>query len=107
VFTNVKESGGHATDLTGENVIKEEQLADALYLNPGPADAEPWNLNDGTTSNGMAAMLHIKGKKASYQIYRAKKLTEAEKAEAAKLYTPKPTAEAEAPAKPGEKPAPK
>jgi hypothetical protein len=107
VFANVKESGGHATDLTGENVIKEGQPAGALYLNPGPADSEPWTMNDGTTSTGMAAMLTIKGKQASYKIYRAKKLTEAEKTEAAKLYTPKPAADAEAPEKGAQKPAPK
>lgn len=89
VFANVKESAGHATDLTGDNSIKEGQLASPLYLNPGPADSEPWTLNDGTTSTGMAALLHIKGKQASYQIYRAKKLTDAEKAEAAKSFAVK------------------
>lgn len=85
IFSNIKEAGGRATDLSGENIIKEETLTDALYLNPGPADTIHWAMNDGTRSMGMAAMLTVTGKQASYKIYRAPALTDEEKAEAAKL----------------------
>jgi len=98
VFGNVKEAGGRATDLTGENVIKENTPAPALYVGVGPADSVPWSMNDNTTSEGMAALLTVKGKQASYQTYRAKKLTEAEKTEATKMgakYAPAAGAEAD------------
>lgn len=85
IFGNVKEAGGRATDLTGQNLVKENTPASALYLGDGPADSVPWTMNDGTTSSGMAAIFTVKGKQASYQVYRAKKLTDAEKAEAQKL----------------------
>ena len=85
VFGNVKEAGGHATDLTGQNVIKEGTPSGALYLGAGPADSVAWTMNDGTTSEGMAALLTVKGKQASYQIFRAKKLTDAERADGQKL----------------------
>jgi Icc-related predicted phosphoesterase len=90
IFSNIKEAGARATDLTGTNVIKEDVLADTLYMNPGPADSLfPWALNDGTTSNGMAGVLVVKGKQAKFKMYRAKPLTQAEKALAQKLAPPK------------------
>lgn len=85
VFGNVKEAGGRATDLTGQNIIKEGTPSPVLYVAAGPADSVPWTMNDGTTSEGMATILTVKGKQASYQVYRAKKLTDAEKAEGQKL----------------------
>ncbi|MFN7131100.1 MAG: metallophosphoesterase [Myxococcales bacterium] len=96
IFSNIKEAGGRATDLAGSTWIKENQLADALYLNPGPADSISWTMNDGTRSVGMAAVLTVKGKQASYKIFRAKPLEAAEKAEAQKLA---PVAKGEEPAK--------
>jgi Icc-related predicted phosphoesterase len=89
VFGNIKEAGGRATDLSGETLFKEGQFSPVLYLNPGPADSIPWPMNDGTTSVGMAAILDIKARQASYKLFRAKKLTDAEKSEAAKTYAPK------------------
>ena len=85
VFSNIKEAGGRATDLTGANVVKEDTLADALYLNPGSADTVAWTMNDGTEARGMAAVLTVTGKQAKYKMFRAKALTEAEKKEAQKL----------------------
>jgi len=85
VFANIKEAGGRATDLDGQNVIKPEVLSDKLYLNPGAADSVAWAMNDGTQSLGMAATLTVEGKQAKYQVFRAKALTADEKAQAAKL----------------------
>lgn len=86
IFANVKEAGGRATDLSGETVIKEGVLAAPLFLDPGPADSVAWGMNDGTTSTGMAALLTVKGKQASYQMKRLAKLTDAELAEANKKF---------------------
>lgn len=86
IFANVKEAGGKAiADLAGSKVVTPGEWSETLYLNPGPADSLPWDMNDGSTSNGMAAVLRVKGGKASYEIVRAPKLSEAEREEAAKL----------------------
>lgn len=86
IFANVKEAGGKAlADLGGARVVPAGEFSENLYLNPGPADSLPWTMNDGSTSYGMAAILHVKGKQASYEIVRASKLTDEEKEEAAKL----------------------
>lgn len=86
IFTNVKEAGGKGlADLAGATVVAPGAWAETLYFNPGPADSLPWSMNDGTTSNGMAGVFRVKGKKASYEIFRAPKLTDEEQEEAQKL----------------------
>ncbi|HWV38353.1 MAG TPA: hypothetical protein VN033_07730 [Vulgatibacter sp.] len=98
IFANVKEAGTKAiADLAGKKVLPEKTPSETLYLNPGAADSVEWAMNDGTTSTGAVAMLTVKDGKASYAIYRAAKLTDAEKAQAARLVpSAKPVAEAEA-----------
>lgn len=71
VFGHILESGGRATDLEGKKQIKPGVLASALYLNPGPAFADPWGLNNGGVSHGMAAILTIKNGKGEWQPIRA------------------------------------
>lgn len=86
IFANIKESGGSATaDVAGTKVIGQDTPSETLYLNPGAADGLEWVMNDGSTSFGSAALIRFDGKQASYKLYRAAKLTDAEKAEAAKL----------------------
>lgn len=86
IFANVKEAGGKGlADLGGAKVVPAGEWSETLYLNPGPADSLAWNMNDGTTSHGMAAILKVKEGKASYEIIRAPQLTDADKEEAAKL----------------------
>ncbi|MCP4499554.1 MAG: hypothetical protein GY822_06260 [Deltaproteobacteria bacterium] len=72
LFGNIQEAGGHATDLSGKKVIEQGAFADSLYLNPGPIDAVRWAMLDGTESLGMAGLMKIKGKQASYKVYRVK-----------------------------------
>ena len=67
------------------SVVAENTPSSTLFLNPGAADSVEWTMNDGSTSTGAAAMLTVKEGKASYAIYRAAKLTDAEKAQAGKL----------------------
>lgn len=86
IFANVKEAGGKGlANLAGTKVVPPGEWSESLYLNPGPADSLAWDMNDGTTSNGMAAILRVKGAKASYEILRAPKLSEADKEKAAAL----------------------
>lgn len=70
IFANIHEAGGKATDLSGENLIKEGTFVDSLYVNPGPGDSLRWTMNSGAESVGMAAVVTYKGKQASYKIFR-------------------------------------
>jgi len=67
VFGHILESGGRATDLSGSRQVKPNSPAAELFVNPGPAFADPWQLNSGTVSHGMAAILTIRGSKAEWQ----------------------------------------
>ena len=71
IFGHILESGGRATDLTGKKQVRPGQAVPALYVNPGPAFADPWNLNSGAISHGMAAILTIKNGKGEWQQLKA------------------------------------
>lgn len=72
LFGNTPEAGGYGTNLDGSTRVAAETFADALYLNPGPADAVRWGMNDGSESVGMAGLMKFKGKQAMYKIFRMK-----------------------------------
>jgi Icc-related predicted phosphoesterase len=67
VFGHILEAGGRATDLEGRKLVRPGQLAPVLYVNPGPAFADPWGLNGGAVSHGMAAILTLKNGKGEWQ----------------------------------------
>jgi Icc-related predicted phosphoesterase len=79
VFGHILEAGGRATDLEGKRLIKPGVAAASLYLNPGPASAEPWLMNEGGVSRGMAAILTLRGGKAEWQQVLAAPLQRAPK----------------------------
>jgi Icc-related predicted phosphoesterase len=70
IFANIHEAGGRATDRSGEKLIGPDNFVESLYMNPGPADAVRWAMNDGTESVGMAAVITVKGEQAKYSIFR-------------------------------------
>ncbi len=70
IFGNIHEAGGHATNSDGSELIPPKKMVDQLYLNPGPADAVTWMMNDKSESEGMAAIMTISKGKASYDILR-------------------------------------
>ncbi|MEZ4271680.1 MAG: hypothetical protein R3C68_09685 [Myxococcota bacterium] len=72
IFGNIHEAGGRGTDFEGNQHLKPGVFHTELYLNPGPVDGVRWEMNDGTESVGMAAILTIKGGKGSYQVQRIK-----------------------------------
>jgi hypothetical protein len=87
-FSNIKEAGARATDLPGTTIIPPSTPAKSLFLNPGPADSMRWEMNDGTKSYGMAAVLTIEGGQASWKGYRVSQLTSEEKLQAKALDPP-------------------
>jgi Icc-related predicted phosphoesterase len=72
VFGHILEAGGHATDLKG-TPLPQKKLLPALYVDQGSANPLIWKMNDGTTAYGLAAILTIDGKLASYEVLRAPK----------------------------------
>jgi Icc-related predicted phosphoesterase len=70
IFANIHEAGGRATNRTGEKRLAQNQWAESMYMNPGPADAVRWAMNDGSESVGMAAVVSVDGLRAKYSIYR-------------------------------------
>ena len=47
-----------------------------LYLNAGSLSGDPWGMNDGSTTYGMAAIVTIKGNKATYEMKKFKRTAE-------------------------------
>ncbi len=72
VFANIQEAGGRATDLGGTRLVPANKPVSELFLNAGAADAVSWEMNDGTRSVGMAAVLTVDGRDASYKVFRIK-----------------------------------
>lgn len=72
VHGHILEAAGRATDLAGKPLPPKKPHA-SLFIDQGSANPLPWKLNDGTTSYGLAALLTIDGKKASYEFIRAPK----------------------------------
>ncbi|MEZ4270695.1 MAG: metallophosphoesterase [Myxococcota bacterium] len=69
-FGHILEAGGRAVGGDFKSSVLPESWTTQLYLNAGSLCAEPWGLSDGTTSTGMAVLVSIKGRKASYQVKR-------------------------------------
>lgn len=85
-FSNIKEAGGRAAkDPAGKARVEQGALAPTLFLNPGPADTSPWEMNDRRKSVGMAAVFSLANDSATYRILRLDPPTAAEKAEARAL----------------------
>ncbi|MCG3171963.1 MAG: hypothetical protein GMKNLPBB_00104 [Myxococcota bacterium] len=71
VHGHIIEAGGRASDLIG-NPVAPGVWAPQVFLNPSQGDSFPWKMLDGSTNQGMAAILRInvKTRKASYEILR-------------------------------------
>lgn len=85
LFSNIKEAGGRATDLAGTTRVPQDTFVRSLFLNPGPAGAEGWRMNDGTTAHGFAALFTMQNGKASWTLQQNPKLTPAEQKKARAL----------------------
>ena len=90
VFGHILESGGRATDLEGKRPVKQATPSPAVFINPGPAFADPWPMNDGRISKGMAAILTLKGGKGEWTLVSAAPLEKAARLKGKKAALEKP-----------------
>jgi Icc-related predicted phosphoesterase len=65
IVGNIKEAGGRAADRAGKAIAVDTDASE-LILNPGPTEASPWSMMDGSISHGMAALLTLNQGKARY-----------------------------------------
>jgi hypothetical protein len=69
VFGHVYEAGGNATsDVEGRSAVPPERWSKTLFLNPGAAEAVPYDLASGGRSRGMGAVLEIGPEGARYRL---------------------------------------
>lgn len=69
VFGHVYEAGGRATsDVVGQHSVPEGEWSGTLYLNPGAAEAVPYDLQGGGRSRGMGVVLEIGENGARYRV---------------------------------------
>lgn len=72
IHGHILEAAGKATDLSGKP-LPPKKPHPSLFIDQGSANPLPWKLNDGTTTYGVAALLTVDGKKASYEVLRGAK----------------------------------
>lgn len=72
IHGHILEAAGRATDAAGKP-LPPKKLHPSLFIDQGSANPLPWKLNDGSTSYGLAALLTVDGKKASYEFLRGAK----------------------------------
>ena len=54
----------------GAVVIPQNKPAESLYLNPGPAMADPWLMNDKKKAHGMGMIATYKKGEMSYKVVK-------------------------------------
>ena len=72
IHGHILEAAARATDASGKP-LPQKKFEPSLFVNQGSANPLPWKLNDGSTSYGLAALMTIDGKKASYEVIRGAK----------------------------------
>lgn len=69
---HILEAAGRGTDASGKP-LPPKKPHPSLFVDQGSANPLPWKLNDGSTAYGLAALLTVDGKNASYEILRGAK----------------------------------
>lgn len=70
LFGHILEAGGRAVAKDMKTPVPQGKMVSELYLNAGSLSGDPWAMNDGTTSWGMAVLVTISGKNARYEVKR-------------------------------------
>lgn len=75
LFGHVYEAGGNATaDAEGRRSVPPERWSKTLFLNPGAAEAVPYDVGGGGRSRGMGAVIEIGPQGALYRVKRLERL---------------------------------
>jgi hypothetical protein len=70
VYANLHETGGRAARGNLKTSVKPGSWVPDIHLITGSANAMPWDMLDGSTSEGMAGLLDIKGSKVRYRVIK-------------------------------------
>lgn len=70
IFGHILESGGRAVRGDMKTPIPEKKSSPTLFVNAGSVSGDPWGMNDGSTSYGMAMIITIEDGAATYQVKR-------------------------------------
>ncbi len=68
LFGHILEAGGRGTGKDFSSPVKAGKSAKALHINAGSISGDPWGLNNGKTSFGMAMIFSMDNGKASYVV---------------------------------------
>jgi hypothetical protein len=72
VFGHVYEAGGNATKDDGRTRVAPGEASDSLLVNPGAAEAIPYDLSTGGRAQGIGALVEIEGGRARYRVLRGR-----------------------------------
>lgn len=72
IHGHILEAGGSATD-AGGRALPARKWHPALFVDQGSANPLIWRLNDGSSAFGLAAIVRVDGKRASYEVLRGPK----------------------------------
>ena len=72
LFGHILEAGGTAVGRDLTRAVKANSWSTSFYLNAGSISGDPWGMNDGSTSYGMAAIVTIDGKRGKFVFKRFK-----------------------------------
>ena len=68
IHGHILEAGGRGVGKDFATPVAEGKMVDHLYINAGSLSGDPWGMLDGSTGWGLATIVTIDGKKASYQV---------------------------------------
>lgn len=70
IFGHILEAGGLAVGRDLRTPVEPNTWTSSFYLNAGSISGDPWAMNDGSTSYGMAAVATIEGQRGRFVIKR-------------------------------------
>ena len=68
IFGHILEAGGAAVGQDLKTPVAPKEARARLYVNAGSLSADPWGMNDGSVSRGMALLLTLDAGKAAYRV---------------------------------------
>lgn len=70
LFGHILESGGRGVGVDMAAAVKEGAWSKQLFVNAGSASGDPWAMNGGDPSYGMAMLVTVEAERAKYEVKR-------------------------------------